>query len=181
MRESTVIRQFCVCLFFIALTLLSSCSAPSEGPLPLGACDISYPVLLAEGLVREDLGLVLTATINTAEASTGESISCRVSLRNIGPGIARLTCQHSFLFVLSLVDERGNTVWRSMPDFIIGGLQDITLEVNKELAASFQVPLNKSGEYQLVAETTAKAPYPPDSSNYYGINDLSVSLRIRVK
>jgi hypothetical protein len=182
MREKATIKQILICFLFFELTLLLSCTTPpSEGPLPLGACHISYPVLLAEGLVREDLGLVLTATINTAEASTGESISCRVSLRNIGPGVAHLSCLHSFLFVLSLVDEGGNTVWCSMPDFIVGGPQDITLEVNKELAASFQVPLNKSGEYQLVAETTAKAPYPPDSSYYYGIKDLSVSLRIRVK
>lgn len=175
------VRPVCICLFFIALTLLSSCSAPSEGSLPLGACDISYPVLLVGGLVRDDLGLVLTATINTAEAAAGETIVCRVSLRNIGPGIAHLSCLHSFLFVLSLIDERGNTAWCSMPDFVIGGPQDVTLEVGKELAAIFQVPLNQAGEYQLVGETTAKASYPPDSSYYYGIEGLRVNLKIRVR
>ena len=175
------VKQACVCLFFIAVTLLSSCSAPSEGPLPLGACDISYPVLLAEDLVREDLGLVLTATINTAEAAAGETIACRVSLRNIGPGIARLSCLHSFLFVLNLIDKGGNTVWCSMPDFVVGGPQDFTLDVGKELAAIFQVPLKQAGEYRLAAETTLKAPYPPDSPTYYGIKGLTVNLKIRVR
>ncbi|MCX5977353.1 MAG: hypothetical protein NTV33_11165 [Coprothermobacterota bacterium] len=131
--------------------------------------------------MREDLGLVLTATINTAEAAAGDNIACRVSLRNIGPAVARLSCLHSFLFVLSLVDEGGNTVWCSTPDFVVGGPQDITLEVGNELAANFEVPLNQKGEYQLVAETTATAPYPPDSSAHYGLKDLSVNLKIRVK
>ena len=191
MREKAVIKQAIIWLLLISLLLLlSSClsSKPSETPLPLGACAVAYPVLLAEGLVREDLGLVredlglvLTATINKAEAQAGETITCRVSLRNIGPAVARLGCLHSYLFVLALVDERGNTVWSSMPDFIIGGPQDITIKVGKELAANFQVPLSQKGEYQLVAATTAKAPYPPDSPGYYSINDLSVSLKIRVK
>ena len=184
MRERIIIKQAITWLLSISLLLLlSSCSSskPSETPLPLGACAVAYPVLLAEGLVREDLGLVLTATINKAEAQAGETITCRVSLQNIGPAVARLSCLHSYLFVLTLVDERGNTVWSSMPDFIIGGPQDVTIEVGKELAANFQVPLSQKGEYQLVAETTAKAPYPPDSPGYYGINDLSVSLKIRVK
>jgi photosystem II stability/assembly factor-like uncharacterized protein len=155
--------------------LLSSCAG-----LPLEASMTSFPLQLDYGNVREDLGLVLTATINTAEAAAGDNIACRVRLRNIGPAVARLSCQHSFLFVLSLVDEGGNTVWCSMPDFVIGGPQDITLEVGKESAANFEVPLNQKGEYRLVAETTAKAPYPPDSSNHYGLKDLSLNLKIRV-
>lgn len=183
MGGGAVIKQAGTWLVLISLFLLSSCSAsqPSEASLPLGAYDVAYPLLLAEGLVREDLGLVLTATINTAEAAAGDNIACRVSLRNIGPAVARLSCLHSFLFVLSLVDEGGNTAWCSTPDFVVGGPQDITLEVGNELAANFEVPLNQKGEYQIVAETTATAPYPPDSSAHYGLKDLSVNLKIRVK
>jgi len=59
MRARAVIKQAITWLFLITLFLiLSSCSnpKPSEIPLPLGACALAYPVLLAEGLVREDLG-----------------------------------------------------------------------------------------------------------------------------
>ncbi len=93
----------------------------------------SCPLQLDYGNVREDLGLVLTATIDRAEGKIGEKIKCDVSLHNIKGRLERLSFFDGEYFVLTLFDQKGEKIWTTMPNFLIGGpSRDMVLAPDKK-------------------------------------------------
>ena len=155
--------------------LLSSCAG-----LPLEASMTSCPLQLDYGNVREDLGLVLTAMIDRAEGKIGEKIKCDVSLHNIKGRLEGLSFFDGEYFVLTLFDQKGEKIWTTMPDFLIGGpSRDMVLAPDESLEMSYLIPLEQAGEFQLSVATTASVTYPAGSYYYYSTG-LSVGLTIRV-